>query len=125
MELIDREKLLKSISLLKNSTWYNDGWQSQDQEKHRCYLTRKEAVNRIINIILGEQVCAKSTKDNKLCEYWKSKNGYISGCGFRVAYNKYWHWCPICHQGIAIINKKTLDKSEENKEDYYYNGERK
>lgn len=39
-------------------------------------------------------------KHNRSCEYQKTKHGVISGCGFRVAYNKTWRFCPIC--GLPI-----------------------
>lgn len=40
------------------------------------------------------------------CEYFRTKNGYVSGCGFVAAYNKYWKICPYCGKKIIVINIK-------------------
>lgn len=48
----------------------------------------------------------------KNCEYFKTKNGYVSGCGFVAAYNKYWRICPYCGKKIIVINIKYNESSE-------------
>lgn len=43
------------------------------------------------------------------CEYLKTSNGYVSGCGIRAAYNKFWNYCPYCGRQLMIINKKSTE----------------
>ena len=44
------------------------------------------------------------------CQYIKDKNGYVSGCGYRAAWNKHWMVCPYCAKPIHIINKKANEE---------------
>ena len=48
----------------------------------------------------------KKTKSNVGCEYFKTKHGYTSGCGYVAAYNKFWHYCPYCGKPIITFSKK-------------------
>lgn len=43
------------------------------------------------------------------CQYYKTKNGYRSGCGFTAAYNRFWKYCPYCGKRIIVINQKYYD----------------
>lgn len=43
------------------------------------------------------------------CEYTRTKEGWESGCGYRVAYNKLWHYCPHCGRGIINLAPISLD----------------
>lgn len=53
----------------------------------------------------------KHLRNTKLnCEYFKEKNGYISGCGFRAAWNRFWIVCPYCAKSIHIINRKAEEE---------------
>ena len=53
----------------------------------------------------------KHLRNTKLnCEYFKEKNGYISGCGFRAAWNRFWIVCPYCAKPIHIINRKAEEE---------------
>lgn len=49
-------------------------------------------------------------QSNKFCEYIKNKQGVISGCGFRVAYNKTWKFCPIC--GLPICKMGWIERRD-------------
>ena len=54
------------------------------------------------------------------CTYVKHSYGYVSGCGYRAAYNKFWKWCPYCGKTIVNISREASDKEskwdlEENK----------
>ena len=51
-------------------------------------------------------IFAKKTYKIKVCEYFKNQNGYVSGCGYVAAYNKYWKFCPYCGNSIIIVNRK-------------------
>lgn len=45
------------------------------------------------------------------CEYSKNKYGYVTGCGLRTVYNKYWRFCPYCGKSIVILfNSKEIEK---------------
>lgn len=37
----------------------------------------------------------------RACEYRKDKYGYYSECGYRAAFNKFWHFCPYCGKPIC------------------------
>lgn len=37
----------------------------------------------------------------RLCEYTKDAHGYYSECGYRAAFNKFWHFCPYCGKPIC------------------------
>ena len=43
------------------------------------------------------------------CDYIEDKNGYISGCGCRVPFNKRWHFCPYCGKRICNLGGKERD----------------
>lgn len=48
------------------------------------------------------------------CVYTNGKDGYISGCGFRAAYNKFWKVCPYCTKPIhLLINGVNYDEDDE------------
>lgn len=38
-----------------------------------------------------------------VCEYTKNKNGVYTSCGFRVAYNKFYKYCPYCGRPIVKL----------------------
>lgn len=57
----------------------------------------------------GKRMIAQS---NYCCEYRKTKNGVISGCGIRVPYNKTWRFCPICGQPISRMGWLVRDKDD-------------
>lgn len=40
------------------------------------------------------------------CEYFRTKNGFTSGCGFVAAYNRFWRICPYCGKKIIVLNTK-------------------
>ena len=63
--------------------------------------------------IIMKEPSEKRTQKLHDCKYWRKKDGYISGCGYRMAYNRFWHVCPICRKSIVVINQKALDGSEE------------
>ena len=44
------------------------------------------------------------------CAYIKYSYGYVSGCGKRAAYNKYWKWCPYCGKPLINLSRETSDK---------------
>ena len=44
------------------------------------------------------------------CEYVKEKNGYVSGCGYRAAWNKHWIVCPYCAKPIHVISRKANEE---------------
>lgn len=44
--------------------------------------------------------------NKKHCTYIHNIHGYVSGCGIRAAYNRYWKYCPFCGKAIVIIEKK-------------------
>lgn len=46
------------------------------------------------------------------CLYYKTSYGYESGCGYRAAYNKFWHWCPYCRRPIVVLNEQALEDVE-------------
>ena len=48
----------------------------------------------------------KKQKNSIKCEYFKTKHGYISGCGYIAAYNKFWRYCPYCGKPIITFSKK-------------------
>ena len=35
------------------------------------------------------------------CYYRQDRNGYISGCDYRAAFNRHWKWCPYCGKRIS------------------------
>lgn len=109
MEKKDRERILTSIKNMKNTNWYNAGKDSDEETpEYREYLARKETLDRVHNIIIKESSRKESLKRLD-CKYWKEKDGYVSGCGCRVAYNKFWHICPICGKAIVVVNQSALE----------------
>ena len=44
------------------------------------------------------------------CNYNKRKHDWVSGCGWRVNYNKHWVYCPHC--GRHIMNLARLQKGD-------------
>ena len=40
-------------------------------------------------------------------------NGYITGCGYRVAYNRHMHFCPYCGKRISNLSNMVLDAEKE------------
>lgn len=44
-----------------------------------------------------------SFKPKETCEITKDKNGYYTGCGMRVAFNKYFRFCPYCGKAIVKL----------------------
>ena len=44
-----------------------------------------------------------------VCEYFKTKYTYKTGCGFVAPYNKFWRFCPYCRKTIIVINHKYND----------------
>ena len=56
------------------------------------------------------EITDEVTNDNNEfnCYYIKKKHGWISGCKWRVNYNKHWAYCPHC--GKPIVNLYRLDK---------------
>ena len=49
-------------------------------------------------------------QDKKPCEYIQTKDGWISGCGMRVSWNKTWRFCPIC--GKTICKMGWIERSD-------------
>jgi len=44
------------------------------------------------------------------CEYFKEQHGYVTGCGYRAAYNKHWWVCPYCGRLIHVMNRKAEEE---------------
>lgn len=49
-------------------------------------------------------------KSKMSCEYRKDKFNYVSECGFRMPYNKFWRFCPSCGKLIVVVNDKAHDE---------------
>lgn len=63
---------------------------------------------------------AKNQKkvDRFHCEYSKQEHGYISGCGKRAAYNRFWKVCPYCGRRIRNLSNIYLEQGDKDaKED--------
>ena len=53
------------------------------------------------------------TSSRKLrCLYSRTSHGFLSGCGYRVAYNKYWNFCPHCGKRISNLSSMILNDEE-------------
>ena len=110
MEKEERSKLLRSLNNMKNTDWYKAGKDAgENQPEYKAYLARKETLDRVYKVIIKEP-STKSSQKLLDCKYWKRKDGYVSGCGCRVAYNKFWHICPICGKVIVVVNQRALDE---------------
>lgn len=108
MEKEERERILKSLYDMKNTKWFKAGSEMTDESdvRYREYLARKETLDRVHKIVVKEPLKRQKLHD---CKYLKTKDGYVSGCGYRVAYNKFWHICPICGKAIIVINQNALE----------------
>lgn len=38
-----------------------------------------------------------------VCEVTKDKHGYYTSCGMRVAFNKFFRYCPYCGRPIVKL----------------------
>lgn len=96
---------------MRNTDWFIAGSGSNDKDspEYREYLARKETLDRVYKIVQKEP-STKSSQKLHDCKYWRKKDGYVSGCGYRVAYNKFWHTCPICNKTIVVVNQSALDE---------------
>lgn len=112
MDKEEKNRIMKSLYNMKNTQWFKEGSKLKDENDVRFkeYLARVDTLNRIRKVLSKESV--RKRKGTKLhdCKYWKTKDGYVSGCGCRVAYNKFWHVCPICGKNIVVVNQSALDE---------------
>lgn len=109
MEKNDRERLLRSFRNMRNAGWFKAGKDfDEDSIEYKLYLARKETLDRVYKIVQKEP-STKSSQKLHDCKYWRKKDGYVSGCGCRVTYNKFWHTCPICGKVIVVVNQSALD----------------
>lgn len=54
------------------------------------------------------------------CEYRLTKFGYIAGCNnYRVAYNKFMHYCPYCGKHILNFGLRTHNHMKGEPDDEY------
>lgn len=42
----------------------------------------------------------------KICEHFREKDNWVSGCGFRSSYNRKWKFCPYCGKHIAWLGEE-------------------
>ena len=56
---------------------------------------------KIVGEIMRKNKIHSSTKDT--CEITKDVNGYYTGCGMRVAFNKFFRFCPYCGKPIVKL----------------------
>lgn len=49
------------------------------------------------------------------CLFSKTSTGYFSGCGYRVAYNRHWHFCPHCGKRISNLSSMILEEEGKKK----------
>lgn len=42
----------------------------------------------------------------KKCYYKKTNNGWVTGCGRRIAYNSHMNVCPYCTKPIICFSKE-------------------
>lgn len=47
------------------------------------------------------------------CEYMRTSQGYTSGCGYRAAWNHFWHFCPYCGKIVYLMNRRYDDREED------------
>lgn len=72
--------------------------------------------NLIIRICKSFNVSADwllgiESSDKFRCYYVKRKQGWISGCGWRVGYNKHWVYCPHCGKHIINLNREQENRN--------------
>jgi hypothetical protein len=54
------------------------------------------------------------TQSLTTCVYLQEQHNYVSGCGFRAAYNKFWRICPYCGRHIVCLNQSMREKDRDN-----------
>ena len=52
------------------------------------------------------------------CIFTRQNDGYVSQCGYRVAFNKHWRYCPHC--GRLIVNLSNVDLEDKHKDEKVY-----
>ncbi len=54
-------------------------------------------------------------QDKTRCIFVKGQHGYLTACGYRIAYNKFMRVCPYCEKPICNLCKVTEDAENERK----------
>lgn len=112
MDKEEKERIMRILYNMTKTNWFKAGSELNDEKDVRFkeYLARVDTLGRIRKLISREPVKRKTGVKSLDCKYWKTKDGYVSGCGYRVAYSKFWHVCPICGKNIVVVNQNALEE---------------